>query len=197
MLTNVLLNNTKIGALTSKPYSFKSRSWELENIRTIDLFDSLCSSIKIDIKGSEIIRISPVNNKYINDYWISDKTRYAYDGLKKKRFINPMRYQRGLFLECSWVVMREELEKLFCLNIIKKKYINYENFIIKTGHYTDLEHLVSLQKFVNSINGWINILINTEFKNSDLRQNYLLNYKNLFELKTASKKVFFFYRYKF
>lgn len=74
-----------IGALTSKPYSFKARTWELKNVQTIDLFDSLCSNIKVDIKGSDILRILPINNKFVNDCWISDKTRYAYDGLKKKK----------------------------------------------------------------------------------------------------------------
>jgi NADH-quinone oxidoreductase subunit G len=56
-----------IGALTAKPHAFRTRSWELENIETIDLFDSLCSNIRIDVKNSDIVRILPVNNQYINE----------------------------------------------------------------------------------------------------------------------------------
>ena len=87
-----------IGALTSKPYAFKTRSWELKNIDTIDLFESVCSNIKVDVRGSEIMRILPVLNEKLNEEWISDKSRFAYDGLQRKRFINPMIKQNGLLL---------------------------------------------------------------------------------------------------
>ena len=59
------MNLKLIGALTSKPYAFAARSWELKNIETIDLFDSLCSNVRMDIRGSEIMRVLPINNEYI------------------------------------------------------------------------------------------------------------------------------------
>jgi len=65
------INVIKLGALTSKPYAFKARSWELRSTESIDLFDSLCSNIRIDIRGSEIMRILPINNDLINEEWIS------------------------------------------------------------------------------------------------------------------------------
>ena len=79
---------TLVGALTSKPYAFTARSWELKNIETIDLFDSMCSNIKVNVKGNEVLRVLPLNNNILNEEWISDKSRFSYDGLNRKRFIN-------------------------------------------------------------------------------------------------------------
>lgn len=74
-----------VGALTSKPYAFLSRPWELKKIHTIDPFDSAGSNINIELKESEIIRILPKYNKHINNEWISDKIRFSYDGVKRSR----------------------------------------------------------------------------------------------------------------
>lgn len=187
---NILL----VGALTSKPYSFKSRAWELESFKTIDLFDSLCSNIKLDIRGCDIMRITPVNNKYVNDYWISDKTRYAYEGLKYWRYINPMKkkmgfFEKRLFIQCGWANIWKELSFVFSV----RKLRMYNNFIIKTGYFTDLEHIMSLKKISFDINKWVSVLINhDEYFNIDFKNNYLLS-NNTLNFSKESKKIFIFY----
>lgn len=153
-----------IGALTSKPYAFTARSWELKSIETIDLFDSLCSNIRIDIRGSEIMRVLPVNNEVINEEWISDKTRFAYDSLKRWRFINPMIKKNEIFIQTSW-------KEAF--SFIKDKVDNetFENFVINTGNYTALEEIVTLEKFSNKFN---NVIINSDSNQTfDFQDNYV------------------------
>ena len=72
-----------VGALTSKPYSFQSRSWELKKTESIDVMDAVGSSIRLDSRGMKILRILPRLNEEVNEEWISDKSRHAFDGLKK------------------------------------------------------------------------------------------------------------------
>lgn len=79
-----------VGALTSKPYSFTARPWELVSTESIDIFDSLCSNIRIDSRGSELLRILPRLNYLINNEWITDKVRFCYDGLKNDRLVTPL-----------------------------------------------------------------------------------------------------------
>src|SRR5690606_9157690 len=74
-----------VGALTSKPYAFMARTWEIKKMETIDPFDSYGNNIIIEIKESEIIRIIPKNNTQINKEWISDKIRFSYDSIKRLR----------------------------------------------------------------------------------------------------------------
>jgi NADH dehydrogenase (ubiquinone) Fe-S protein 1 len=91
-----------VGALTSKPYAFTGRPWELSSVESIDIYDSLLSSIRIDLKGSEIMRILPKQNKYINEEWITDVIRFNYDGLKIERLAFPMIKIGDSFVTCSW-----------------------------------------------------------------------------------------------
>jgi NADH dehydrogenase (ubiquinone) Fe-S protein 1 len=79
-----------VGALTSKPYAFKARPWELRLIESIDLSDSLGSNIYLNFKESEIVRILPKNNININENWITDKARFSFDALKTKRLMTPL-----------------------------------------------------------------------------------------------------------
>ena len=77
-----------VGALTSKPYAFTARPWELSNTETIDVMDALGSNIRVDTKGREVMRILPRNHDGINEEWISDKTRFVWDGLRRQRLDN-------------------------------------------------------------------------------------------------------------
>jgi len=79
-----------VGALTSKPYAFTARSWELKSTDSIDVSDALGSSVKIDSRGTEVMRILPRLNEQVNEEWISDKARYQYDGLKRQRLNVPL-----------------------------------------------------------------------------------------------------------
>ena len=78
-----------VGALTSKPYAFNARPWELTHVETIDVMDGLGSNIRVDTKGNQVMRVLPRLNEDINEEWISDKTRYAIDGLRAQRLDKP------------------------------------------------------------------------------------------------------------
>jgi NADH-quinone oxidoreductase subunit G len=84
-LSGNIIDLCPVGALTSKPYAFKARSWELTKTESIDVMDAVGSNIRIDSRGLEIMRILPRLNEEINEEWISDKTRFCYDGLKHQR----------------------------------------------------------------------------------------------------------------
>ena len=91
-----------VGALTSKPYSFTARPWELRKTKSIDVMDGLGSNIRIDSRGREVLRILPRNHDGVNEEWISDKTRAAVDGLKRKRLDRPYMRKDGKLEEVSW-----------------------------------------------------------------------------------------------
>ena len=91
-----------VGALTSKPYAFTARSWELEKTDSIDVMDALGSNIRLDCKGREIKRILPRNNDEVNEEWISDKTRFVFDGLRRQRLDKPYIRKNGKLEEADW-----------------------------------------------------------------------------------------------
>src|ERR1700758_1060709 len=79
-----------VGALTSKPYAFNARSWELKKTESVDVMDALGSAIRVDARGPAVLRVLPRQNDEVNEEWISDKTRYAVDGLGRQRLDRPM-----------------------------------------------------------------------------------------------------------
>jgi NADH-quinone oxidoreductase subunit G len=91
-----------VGALTSKPYAFNARPWELKKTETIDVMDAVGSSIRVDARGNEVMRVLPRLNEDVNEEWISDKTRFAVDGLKYKRLDRPYVRKNGKMVEASW-----------------------------------------------------------------------------------------------
>ena len=78
-----------VGALTSKPYAFAARPWELNKTQSIDVMDAVGSAIRIDTRGREVMRILPRANDEVNEEWISDKTRHVVDGLRTQRLDQP------------------------------------------------------------------------------------------------------------
>ena len=92
-----------VGALTSRPYAFTARSWELSHTESFDAMDAVGSAIRIDTRGNEVMRVLPRVNDDVNEEWISDKTRHAVDGLKRQRIDRPyLRQRNGRLAECSW-----------------------------------------------------------------------------------------------
>jgi NADH-quinone oxidoreductase subunit G len=91
-----------VGALTSRPYAFVARSWELANTESVDVMDAVGSNIRIDSRGREVMRVLPRLNEDINEEWISDKTRYACDGLKRQRLDRPFVRQDGRLQPATW-----------------------------------------------------------------------------------------------
>ena len=91
-----------VGALVSKPYSFTARPWELTKTETIDVMDALGSNIRVDTKGREVMRILPRNHDGVNEEWLSDKSRYVWDGLKRQRLDRPYIRDNGKLRPASW-----------------------------------------------------------------------------------------------
>jgi len=91
-----------VGALNSKPYQYRARIWELKKTESIDVMDAVGSNIRVDARGNEVMRILPRLHEDINEEWISDKTRFAYDGLKYRRLDVPMVRRDGRLAEAGW-----------------------------------------------------------------------------------------------
>ena len=91
-----------VGALTSKPYAFTARPWELTKTESIDVMDALGANIRIDTKGREVMRILPRNNDGVNEEWISDKTRFVWDGLRRQRLDTPYIRENGKLRAATW-----------------------------------------------------------------------------------------------
>jgi NADH-quinone oxidoreductase subunit G len=91
-----------VGALTSKPYAFNARSWELTKTQSVDVMDALGSAIRVDARGPAVLRVLPRVNDAVNEEWISDKTRYACDGLARQRLDRPMIRRGGRLAPAAW-----------------------------------------------------------------------------------------------
>ena len=170
-----LVDLCPVGALTSKPYAFKARSWELKKKEGVDILDSIGSNIQINIFNNEIVRILPKTNSNINKDWITNKTRYFFDSLKYQRIKYPLlKDDNNKFSKISW---------LQALNIINEKLITTDSSNIQSiiGDLTDLESLFLLKKNLIKL-GISNIhneyfLKNRTFKiNSDISSNILFNH---------------------
>lgn len=172
-LSGNIIDLCPVGALTSKPFAFTARPWELKSNNSIDILDSLGSNIRIDIRGTKIMRILPRFNERINEDWITDKIRFCYDGLKRQRLYEPLLKVNNIYLKLSWKKIFFFIKNLFFKyinNIIlsKKKYFFIKNYI---GNYLDIESLFILKNFTNKLgNNFYNIV-----NNNDFREYYLFN----------------------
>ena len=102
-LSGNIIDLCPVGALTSKPYAFMARPWELRKTETIDVMDAVGSNVRVDSRGGEVLRVLPRVNEAINEEWISDKTRFACDGLRRQRLDRPyVRGADGKLRAASW-----------------------------------------------------------------------------------------------
>jgi NADH-quinone oxidoreductase subunit G len=102
-LSGNMVDVCPVGALTSRPYAFTARSWELRKTISVDVMDAVGSAIRVDCRGREVMRVLPRTNEAVNEEWISDKTRYACDGLARQRLDRPyLRGEDGRLREASW-----------------------------------------------------------------------------------------------
>jgi len=101
-LSGNVIDLCPVGALTSKPYAFTARSWELAKTESVDVLDAVGSHIRVDARGGAVMRVLPRLNEDINEEWISDKTRFAYDGLLRQRLDRPYVRRDGKLGEASW-----------------------------------------------------------------------------------------------
>jgi len=174
-----------VGALTSKPYAFKTRSWELKSTESIDVFDGVGSNIRIDTRGSEIMRVLPRLNEHVNEEWISDKSRFSYDGLKRQRLSTPMvRTPEGNLLAVSWDRVRAVLRNSL-LNLEFDNPSGYESHAI-IGPYIDVSAGLELRNMFYKWfpNGKIHVQEQPQNISTDFRHNYMCNV-TLPELETA------------
>ena len=159
-----------VGALTSKPYVFEARPWELKKTESIDVMDAIGSNIRVDTYGWEVKRILPRINEDINEEWISDKTRYACDGLLNQRLDTPYIKYNGKFEKASW-------NEVF--NIIKSKFKNADKDKIcgMSGDLINMETLYIFKEFFNKTLGSYNVESRSDhtYLNSKKRENYLFN----------------------
>ena len=101
-LSGNVIDLCPVGALTSRPYAFTARPWELRKTETIDVMDALGSNIRVDMRGREAMRIMPRNHDDVNEEWLSDKSRFVWDGLNTQRLDRPFIRQDGKLAPASW-----------------------------------------------------------------------------------------------
>ncbi len=159
-----------VGALTSKPYVFEARPWELKKTETIDVMDAIGSNIRVDTYGWEVKRVLPRINEDINEEWISDKTRYACDGIKNQRIDTPYYKKNNDFKKISW----DEANSL----IIKKiKETAPDKIAGFTGDLTNMETLYIVKEFFNKTikSKFLESRNSNLYINTSNRENYIFN----------------------
>lgn len=166
-----------VGALTSKPYAFRARPWELRPFESVDVLDGLGSNIRVDARGLEVMRILPRLNDDVNEEWINDKTRFACDGLKTQRLTMPLIRREGEFLPASWE------QALTAIGAAFQKLSPKDNeFKAIAGHLIETESLVAMKDLANRL-GSDNLALDQPRGSQpvahgvDLRSNYLFNSK--------------------
>ncbi|XP_032880238.1 NADH-ubiquinone oxidoreductase 75 kDa subunit, mitochondrial [Amblyraja radiata] len=163
-----------VGALTSKPYAFTARPWETRKTESIDVMDAVGSNIVVSTRTGEVMRILPRLNEDVNEEWISDKTRFAYDGLKRQRLTVPLvRNPKGQLISASW---EEAMSRI--AEVLQK--MQNKDVAAIAGGMVDAETLVALKDLINRLNS--DALCTEEIfpmtgAGTDLRSNYLLNTK--------------------
>jgi NADH dehydrogenase (ubiquinone) Fe-S protein 1 len=174
MVTNELSGNVvdlcPVGALNNLPYSFQARPWELKSNYSIDVMDAMGANIDVHTRGADIMRILPRINEVVNEEWISDKSRHAFDGLKKQRLTIPMsRKTDGSFAELTW---QEALE----LAAKKLGEVPGEDIQGMIGQFQDLESMVAFKDLLNRLNCEnIDGRSNAPAMKADFRAQYLMN----------------------
>ncbi len=158
-----------VGALTSKPYAFEARPWELKKTESIDVMDAVGSNIRVDSYNWEVKRILPRLNNDINEEWISDKTRYSCDGLLKQRLDVPYIKKDNKLQKSTW-------DEVISILIKKIRTINPNEIGGHIGDMVNLENALSFKKFFSALK-----IDNLEFRerkfyiNSSEKSNYIFN----------------------
>ena len=143
-LSGNVIDLCPVGALTNKPYAFQARPWELKKTESIDVFDGMGASIRIDSRGKNVLRVLPRPNDEINEEWISDKSRFAIDGLSKQRLDQPYLKNQGKLSPTKWNIALETI-------VNELKIRGSESTTALSGKFSDIETLYSAKTFLNSI----------------------------------------------
>ena len=133
-----------VGALTSRPYEFKARPWELSKTESIDVMDAVGSSIRVDARGRDVMRILPRLNEAVNEEWISDKTRFVWDGLRTQRLDRPYLRENGKLRPASW-------QEAFATIAAKVKGTSPDRIGAIAGDLVSVEELFALKTLMASL----------------------------------------------
>jgi len=156
-----------VGALTSKPNAFTTRSWEYRSTPSVDVLDSCGPSIKVDTRAGEVMRVQPRTNEDINEEWISDKTRYAIDGLKRQRLDVPLaRDASGALAPVSW-------KDALTIAAEKMSSVSAAELGVFAGPLVEVEALVALKDIFNKLGS--TTTVGSTSLSPDLRTAYTFN----------------------
>ncbi|NXL74788.1 NDUS1 oxidoreductase, partial [Leptocoma aspasia] len=173
-LSGNIIDICPVGALTSKPYAFTARPWETRKVESIDVLDAVGSNIVVSTRTGEVMRILPRLHEDINEEWISDKTRFAYDGLKRQRLTQPMiKNEKGVFVYTSWEDVLPRVAGVL-------QSVKGHEIAAVVGGLVDAEALIALKDLLNRMNCdtlCTEEIFPTAGAGTDLRSNYLLNTK--------------------
>jgi len=139
-LSGNVIDLCPVGALTSKPYSFKSRPWELSKTETYDVLDGIGSSIRVDTRGKQVLRVLPRINEDINEEWINDKTRFAIDGLSRQRLDKVYIRENDKLNASDWDSALNKIK-----DEINKR--GKDKTITLSGKFTDAETIITSKLF--------------------------------------------------
>ena len=171
-LSGNVIDLCPVGALTSKPYVFEARPWELKKTETVDVMDAVGSNIRVDTYDWEVKRVLPINNEDINEEWISDKTRYACDGLLNQRLDTPYIKYNNKFEKATW----KEAYKIISSKIKNTDKDKVGGFV---GDLINMEAAFIFKEFLErtiDTKNYESRNVNMFFDNSR-RENYLFNSK--------------------
>jgi len=171
-LSGNVIDLCPVGALTSKPYAFMARPWETRKTETVDVLDCVGSNIVVTHRTGEVLRIMPRMNEDVNEEWISDKTRFACDGLKRQRLTTPMiKGPDGNLMSVSWEDAIVTVAKML-------DSAPADNIAAVAGGQCDAESLLALKDLFNRLGSeavCTEEIFPNEATGTDLRSNYLLN----------------------
>jgi NADH-quinone oxidoreductase subunit G len=143
-LSGNIIDLCPVGALTSKPYAFNARPWELRKTESVDVLDAVGSNIRVDARGPQILRVLPRLNEAVNEEWISDKGRFAVDGLTRRRLDRPYVRRGGKLVEADW---REALD----LVAERLKAVPGERIAAIAGDLCDAESMYALKELLGGL----------------------------------------------
>ncbi|KAF2671888.1 NADH-quinone oxidoreductase [Microthyrium microscopicum] len=176
-LSGNVIDLCPVGALTSKPYAFRARPWELYHTETIDIHNGLGSNIRVDARGAVVMRVIPRLNDDVNEEWIDDKTRFACDGLNTQRLTIPLVKQDNSLQPVSWEQALVSIGEAY-----QKMKPTKDEFKVIAGHLVETESLVAMKDLANRL-GSENLALDQPKGNEplahgvDVRSNFTFNSK--------------------
>ena len=143
-LAGNLVDICPVGALTSKPYAYEARSWELRKTESVDVFDALGANIRVDARGGQVMRVLPRLNDDVNEEWIGDKSRHAIDGLRYQRLDRPYVRTKGKLVEATW-------DEAFAAIEARLKGVDGSKVAAIVGDQCDAESMLALKELMAAL----------------------------------------------